>query len=409
MPPVVARIRRRLLHTLGALGVLGPTFVLRAGRAADAGRVGLAPGDAAPGPGARARDGVEPPYAPVVRGHPLAFPRDHGMHPDFRIEWWYITGWLEPLDGRPAGPGAAPPRRKARNGEGPFGFQITFFRVRTRHSPANPSRFAPRQLLLAHAAVADPALGRLRHAQQAWRTGELAGIAAGDTDIRLPGWRLARGADDEYRAEATSDDFGYALRLVPPGPPVPQGEAGYSRKGPRPDQASYYYSRPWLRAEGVLRIGDTRLEVGGSGWLDHEWSSELLPEEAVGWDWTGINLEDGGSLLAFRLRDAHGGTVHAHACLRDVAGNVVADAPPAFTPHRLWESPRSGIRYPVEWTVTIGDRSYELRPLMDDQELDARRSSGTVYWEGAVVASVDGRVAGRGYLELTGYGAAIEV
>src|SRR5690606_11006742 len=121
----------------------------------------------------------------------------------------------------------------------------------------------PRQLLLAHAAVADPALGRLRHDQRAWRFGELASVAADDTRIRLPGWQLVREADDSYRAEVEAAGFGYALRLTADAPPVLQGEDGYSRKGPRPEQASYYYSRPGLRATGTLRTGDEQHEVRG--------------------------------------------------------------------------------------------------------------------------------------------------
>ncbi|MCO5118573.1 MAG: carotenoid 1,2-hydratase [Burkholderiaceae bacterium] len=343
-----------------------------------------------------------PAYAPVVRGHRLRFPRDHGMHPDFRIEWWYITGWLE-VAGR--SPGGNPDGATA---AGPFGYQITFFRARTRHAAANPSRFAPRQLLLGHAAIADPALGRLRHDQQAWRVGELASVATDDTRIRLPGWTLGRDADDSYLAEVDADGFGYSLRLANIAPPVLQGDDGYSRKGPRPEQASYYYSRPGMRATGTLRIGKREYPVRGSGWLDHEWSSELMPEGAVGWDWAGIGLHDGGSLLAFRLRDGNGQAVHSHGRLRAADGDQI-DAPPTFEPIRFWESPRTGIRYPVEWNIKIDDKSFLLTPLFDDQELDARRSSGTIYWEGAVSASLDGRIVGRGYLELTGYGAALDL
>ena len=347
---------------------------------------------------AATRTPAGPDYAPVLPGHRLRFPRDHGMHQAFRIEWWYITGWLEVVGARPDDSPSA----------GPFGYQITFFRVRSRHSADNPTRFAPRQLLLAHAAIADPALGRLRHDQQAWRAGDLASMAADDTRIQLPGWQLVREPDDTYRAAVETTDFGYALRLVADAPPVLQGEDGYSRKGPRPEQASYYYSRPGLVASGTLRTGRQRHEVRGSGWLDHEWSSELMPEQALGWDWAGIGFEGGGSLLAFRLRDAMGDSVHSHGRLRLPDGRS-SDAVPEFRALRFWESPRTGIRYPIEWRITFGDKSFLLRPLFDDQELDARRSSGTIYWEGAVRASVDGRIVGHGYLELTGYGTRIDL
>lgn len=407
IPRAIAPLRRRLLLALAVFGA-GRHAGLSVALAAGANHGGDRAADPAAGSRASIEGPPQPPYAPVVPGHRLAFPHDHGMHPDFRIEWWYITGWLDAAARGAAGAGRRGDHFGPRDDVGPYGFQITFFRVRTRHALDNPSRFAPRQLLLAHAAIADPALGRLRHDQQAWRTGELATVAAGDTAIELPGWRLLRNVDDTYLAEVDTGDFGYSLRLHPSAPPLPQGDGGYSRKGPRPEQASYYYSRPGLRAEGTLRMGDREYDVRGSGWLDHEWSSELMPEAAVGWDWTGINLDDGGSLLAFRLRDVRGGAVHSHGRLRDRHGDVL-DAPPVFSPRRFWESPRTGIRYPVEWIVTLGDKSFVLRPLFDDQELDARGSSGTVYWEGAVTASLDGHIVGRGYLELTGYGTPIEL
>jgi predicted secreted hydrolase len=163
---------------------------------------------------------------------------------------------------------------------------------------------------------------------------------------------------------------------------VPQGQNGFSRKGYRPQEASYYYSRPHLAVSGRA---DGR-QVSGSAWLDHEWSSAYLAPEAEGWDWTGINLFDGGSLMAFRMRARKGGVHHAPP------GTV-------FTPIRTWQSPRTGVRYPVEMEVN----GLRLVPLMDDQELDARASTGTIYWEGAVRAYSGSREVGRGYLELTGY------
>ncbi len=403
-PGAIERTRRRLLLALAALG-----SGLPGARAAGRNRLGNAGRIPAEGHGGESSGyaPAQPAYAPVRRGHTLRFPRDHGMHPDFRIEWWYITGWLE-AHRNSVGPGAPSAGPGTHRAAGPFGYQITFFRVRSRHSADNPSRFAPRQLLLAHAAISDPALGRLRHDQQAWRAGARATVAAGDTRIELPGWRLIREPDDSYRAEVDADGFGYRLRLASTAPPVLQGDAGYSRKGPRPEQASYYYSRPGLRAAGALWIEGREYDVEGSGWLDHEWSSELMPEAAVGWDWAGIGLDDGGSLLVFRLRDADGDAVHSHGRLRR-PGRADMEAEPRFEPLRFWESPRTGIRYPVEWLVTLSDKSFLLKPLFDDQEMDARQSSGTVYWEGAVTASLDGAIVGRGYLELTGYGRRIDL
>ena len=332
-------------------------------------------------------------FARVHPGRRLAFPADYGAHPDFRTEWWYATGWLTLPDGSP------------------LGFQTTFFRVRTGIGEDNPSAFAPRQLILAHAAIADPVLGRLRHDERAARVGfGRAGFAIGETGAWVGDWRFAQHAGG-YRAEVRSREFGYALNLVPDGPPLLNGEAGYSTKARDPRHASYYYSRPQLTVDGSVTLAGKSQSVTGRAWLDHEWSSELLPDEAQGWDWIGVNLDDGSALMAFRLRDPHNQALWSAASVRQGNGN--AEILPAeavvFEPLRHWQSPRTGITYPVEWRVRLGRRELLLRPLMDDQELDSRRSTGAIYWEGAVRLSEGGREVGRGYLEMTGYGERIRL
>ena len=322
-------------------------------------------------------------------GVPLAFPRDHGAHPDFRTEWWYLTGWLE-ADARE------------------FGIQLTFFRSRTTHAPGNPSRFAPHQLLLAHLALADPALGRLRHAQRAVRVGfRDAEVSTQDTSLRLGDWQLARQADDRYRLRAGGADFAIDLVARPATTPVAQGEAGFSRKGPRETQASYYYSRPQLAIGGEIRLEARRHAVsGGVAWLDHEWSSEVLDPRAAGWDWVGLNLDDGRSLMAFRIRTRDGAELWSHARWSDASQPAPA---PRFEPRRHWRSPRSAGRYPVEMSLTVGEQTFTLVPMFDDQEIDARASTGGHYWEGAVRVVSQGRSVGRGYLELTGYAAPLSL
>jgi predicted secreted hydrolase len=329
----------------------------------------------------------------VLPGRALAFPTDEGAHPGFRTEWWYLTGWLKLPD------------------RGPLGFQCTFFRVRTGIGEDNPSAFAPRQLILAHAAIADPRLGRLRHDQRAARVGfGHAGYAIGRARAWLGGWSFDQ-TDDRYRAVVDAEDFAYDLELDPDGPPLLNGEKGFSQKAPDPRNASYYYSRPRLRVTGNVTIDGRRQPVSGLAWMDHEWSSEYLPQGARGWDWIGLNLDDGGALMAFRMRKDDGRALWANATLQAPDGSTRTFRPDqiAFTPLRHWHSPRTGIGYPVAWRVRIGTRQLELRPLMDDQELDSRRSAGTIYWEGGVRAFADGTEVGRGYLEMTGYGGTIRV
>ena len=326
-------------------------------------------------------------FAPVLEGRPLIFPEDTGAHPDYRTEWWYITGWLNDERGRQRG------------------FQITFFRVGTGIGADNPSRFAPRQLILAHAAVADPATGHLLHAERVERALEpLAGAALGPTRAWIGDWELELD-DGRYRTRVGADAFDLDLTLVPPGPPVPNGRGGFSQKAPNPSHASFYYSRPRLAVSGRMRVNGEDRRVSGQAWLDHEWSSELLPAEARGWDWIGVNLDDGGSVMAFQMRGADGSPLWAGGTLSDISGATRALAPEQvrFQPGRRWQSPRTGVSYPVEWALEIDGRALELRPLMDDQELDGRRSTGIVYWEGAVRLYEADREIGRGYLEMTGY------
>ena len=298
-------------------------------------------------------------YPEVVPNRKLVFPRDHGAHPDYRVEWWYVTGWLD----------------------GPLGFQITFFRARPEEASDNPSQFNPRQILFAHAALSDPKRGRLMHDQRAARAGfSLAHAELDRTGVWIDDWRLElEGNRYQARIAAREFDFDFTLFATQI---VLQGEGGFSRKGRRPNEASYYYSRPQLNVVGKLNGKD----VEGTAWLDHEWSSAYLAPEASGWDWCGINLLDGRSLMAFQMRDQKGGIHYASPGV-------------SFKPLRTWKSPRTGVVYPVEMQVN----DLVLKPLMDDQELDARASSDTIYWEGAVRAFSKTSEVGRGYLELTGY------
>ena len=324
-------------------------------------------------------------YAPVRPGLKLAFPADFGAHPEHRIEWWYATGHLE-------------------TPKGPMGFQVTFFRLRNKAADANPSRFSPTQLLFAHAALADPAHGKLRHDQRIARAfPALAEARPGDTDVFIDDWSFKR-VDGRYLARIPGEGFTLDLVLVPTQPVLLQGDGGYSRKGPLPSQASGYYSEPNLAVTGTVKVGGQAIEAKGSAWLDHEWSSEILAENAVGWDWVGLNLEGGGALMAFRLRDKAGATVWASGTKRsDGKLRVFANDEVRFTPRRTWRSPRTGATWPVEMDFEVAGERWSVAPLMDDQEMDARGSTGTLYWEGAVTATGPNGAKGRGYLELTGY------
>ena len=348
---------------------------------------------------------------PVLHpGEPLAFPRDFGAHPAFRTEWWYLTGSLWPQDAA-ALPTASPSHRDA-----PLGFQITFFRSRVDAAADSRSAFAARQLVFAHAALTDVAAGRLLHDQRIGRTGfGLVEAREGDTQVLLRDWTLQRSGPTErstYQSHIPARDFTLTLRFEQTQPLLLQGEAGFSQKGPRIEQASRYYSHPQLRVGGQLTRAGRAQAVTGRAWMDHEWSESLLDAEAVGWDWIGMNLDDGGALTAFRLRRADGSTLWAGGSLR-APGQAARNLSPEevrFTPLRHWTSPATRARYPVAWQVEAAGQRFTVQARTDAQELDSRGSTGSVYWEGlSTLHNASGQAVGSGYLEMAGYASALHL
>ena len=336
---------------------------------------------------------------PSVQHKDLRFPRDFGAHPDFQTEWWYITGFIH-----------------AEKASGGFGFQITFFRSKVASAQGSTSRLAAKHLLFAHAALSDVD-GRTLHSDQ--RIARWSGLTAGsnpadqawarldDTGLMLRDWSLARQSDGRLRAQVQSKDFTLDLHLSETQPVLLQGKNGVSRKGPSPAHFSYYYSQPQLAVQGQLRLQGVSHAAGTSSlaWLDHEWSDALLPPGAVGWDWIGINMLDGSALTAFQMRDKAGAAMWDGGSFR--AGSTLytfARGEAVFQATHWWRSPRSQARYPVQWLVRTPADFYTVKAVFEAQELDSRNSTGTIYWEGLCeVFDSKQRLAGRGYLEMTGY------
>ena len=336
-------------------------------------------------------------HAAGVRPRPLVFPADFGAHPDTRTEWWYITGSLD-------------------SGSEKFGFQITFFRSRTSVPADHPSRFAASQLHFAHVALTDLAAGRMRHDQRIARAGfGRASAAQGNTKLNLGGWTLERDGEpsaSRYRTRIASEGFEFDFSLIATQPVLLQGDAGFSRKGPRPEQASHYYSLPHLALSGQLKRDGKAMPVTGRAWLDHEWSDAYLDPFAVGWDWLGMNLDNSGALTAFRLRRADGSALYAGGSFRRADGALTVFGPDEvrFTAGRTWRSASSGTVYPVAWTVDTPAGRFNVTALLDDQELDSRNSTGAIYWEGlSELRDSAGQRIGRGYLEMTGYAARLRM
>ncbi len=466
--PLNAALNRRQLLWCGALPWLAlPLQAAAQDALTERGAGAAAVPNAAANPGAAKQPAPtatqrasQRPRATVRPGVQLAFPRDHGAHPGFRTEWWYATGSLHTQDGQS------------------LGFQLTFFRTRTDvadggdalagaaqgqglgQAPAQAQaqmqgqpggagqplgRFAPRQLLLAHAALTDVAAHQLWHGQRIARwngdpTARPASAALADTHIQLADWALQRhalpGGHSRYVAQLGDADVAYQLELTTTQPLLLQGQAGYSRKGPDAAHASHYYSQPQLAVSGTVQRKGRTQTVTGTAWLDHEWSETLMPADAVGWDWIGMNLHNGAALTAFRLRRADGTAVWASGSWRagpQAAASPVAPskasatvstaasphalpaastAAQAFGPHDVvwqplawWVSPLSGARYPVRWAVVTPAGRFEVHARVDAQELDSRATTGAIYWEGLsdLIDPATGHRVGQGYLEMTGY------
>jgi predicted secreted hydrolase len=318
---------------------------------------------------------------------PLQFPRDFGAHPDFRTEWWYITGY-------------------AQAGARSFGFQLTFFRSRVDGTQAMASKFAARQLIFAHAAITDVQGNKLWHDQRIAREGfDIASASTQGMALKLRDWSL-QSQGKTHSAKLPASDFGLDLQFTETQPLLLQGRQGLSRKGPEEKQASYYYSLPQLATRGSLSLKGQKFDVTGKAWLDHEWSEEILHPDAAGWDWIGMNLDDGSALTAFRLRDKQGQALWDGGSFRSAQGalHTFSRGEVIFQPVRRWKSPLSQASYPVEWLVRTPADIYTVRAVIANQELDSRQSTGAIYWEGlSELIDSNGKLVGRGYLEMTGY------
>ena len=344
-------------------------------------------------------------------GAPRAFDfsRDHGPHPEFRHEWWYVTGNLD---------GAGGER---------FGFELTFFRFALA-PPATPaagsgsaadagaqpaaSAWRTREIYMAHFAITDVAARRFRYAQKLARAAlGLAGAQAAPLRVWIDDWTLAAagGAGADWTLAAAQPGYALELELHPLTPPVLNGEAGLSRKSDVPGSASYYYSMPRIAVHGTLSRQGKPLAVTGRAWLDREWGSGGLGPTEAGWDWFALELDDGTALMFYALRDRDGSRDRHSAGTwveSSGEGHALASAAVGIEVTDRWTS-ADGVSYPAGWRIRVPSLALEVavRPVLADQELKTTPR----YFEGAVDVSGTraGRtLGGRGYVELVGYGPA---
>jgi predicted secreted hydrolase len=346
-------------------------------------------------PGGRGKgEGDSFTYQLALPGRKLAFPADHYSHPDYKIEWWYYTGHLESENGRR------------------YGYQVTFFRfgMRDRQRDLKEEPIFT-DLYMAHFALSDIAANKFRFRERINRGyKDKAGAATDRYHVWNEDWKV-EGDANTHTIYVSDRGTALSLSLASLKPPVLHGDHGHSQKGEGEGRASYYYSLTRMQTEGELTISGTKEKVRGLSWMDHEFGSNQLAENQVGWDWFSIQLENDTELMLYRMRRKDGsvdpyssGTfVSAEGKTRHLALN---DYRVEVLGH--WQSPKSGAKYPMTWQITIPAEEIELNiaPKFPEQELITHRSTRVTYWEGA--ARVRGTfkkkpVTGQGYVEMTGY------
>jgi predicted secreted hydrolase len=333
-------------------------------------------------------------FARADKPRTFTFPQDHGPHPDFRSEWWYITGNVD-------------------SSEGPFGFELTFFRQATAPTPtnkdANDSAWQTNQIYMAHAALSDITQKQF-YADERLSRGALglAGAQAEPFKVWLDDWSITRGSGETFQIilKVKAKSFALELQLTPTKDLVLQGDAGRSQKGQDPGNASYYYSFTNMQVEGKISRRNDNIPVRGKAWMDREWSSSVLESNQVGWDWFALQLNDAQEIMLYHLRDKDGQiSAYSGGTLVNKNGQAqklnVGDMDITVT--HWWTNPQSQTTYPAGWQIKVKglEHTLHIKPRMADQEL----RFGLPYWEGAVdiFNQTHEHKLGHGYVELTGY------
>ncbi len=316
-------------------------------------------------------------YREALPGYPYQFPLDHFEHQDFRTEWWYYTGNVTAGDGER------------------YGFELVFFREGERHEARSSSAWAIQDLYLAHAALTDARGRHFRYEERLNRAGPgIAGASFGSRRVWNGNWSVQWNGENQT-LDAVAEHFRFHLQLTPETPVIINGENGVSQKAEGAGHASHYISFPLLKATGSINSH----AVSGTAWMDHEWFTEQLAPDEVGWDWFSIQLADRTELMLFDLRRKDGSIdPFSSGTFIDAHGTAHHLKHEDFTlqPLSYWK------KYPISWHIRVPSLNIDLteKPVLENQELRSNEG-GTTYWEGAVDYS--GTHSGVGYLEMTGY------
>ncbi|PMG20367.1 hydrolase [Vibrio splendidus] len=326
-------------------------------------------------------------FSPVVKGIDITFPADHQAHPDFRHEWWYLTANLIDEDGNA------------------LGVQWTQFRFasapKERADGTKTTTWQSQQIYMAHSAITTK---DKHYADEKWSRGQdkLAGVDSSPFRVYLDDWQWTSTTDDLFPAtlNASSEQFGYSLKLTNNATYQKQGEQGYSTKSGDGKVASYYYSQPFINVSGNVTIDGVTHQVSGKGWIDREWSSQFLLDSQQGWDWFALRLSDETSLVVFQLRNSTTGKAsYSHARLMNQDGSGITIKQQNISLTAIKQTEIDGRDYPTEWQISIPTQQIELN--VSALNPNAKMPLSVPYWEGPIV--IKGSHSGSGYMELTGY------
>ncbi len=310
------------------------------------------------------------------RGKTFEFPKDHGPHPDYRIEWWYLTANLEDEDGTP------------------YGLQWTLFR--TALAPEEADGWKSPQIWFAHAAATTPDAHYVSERIARGGIGQ-AGVTVTPFSAWIDDWVMEGKTFDNMRLTASGTEFSYDMQLTAQGPLIFQGDKGYSVKSEQ-GQASYYYSQPFFEITGTLALPDGDIEVSGEAWLDREWSSQPLADNQTGWDWFSLSFDDGPKMMGFRLRQTDGNDFTAGTWISS-DGETEAFENGVFSASPLATTDVANRDVPTKWRVRVPQKGVDVTVTALNPY--AWMDVNVPYWEGPV--TVEGSHSGRGYLEMTGY------
>lgn len=332
-------------------------------------------------------------YRQALPGYKYEFPRDHGSHEDFKTEWWYYTGHLQSESGKN------------------YGYELTFFRQAVEHDSSIKGN-APRNIYLAHFAMTDKTTGKFEYFEKMSRSGlPVAGAESGLLAVHNQGWS-AEQLGDKFVLRADAEGKGIRLLLTAAKGPVIHGKDGVSQKASCKGCASHYYSMTRLKTEGIV-IADGKHErvTSGWSWMDHEFGSNQLTDEQIGWDWYSVQLDNNSELMIYVMRRRDGSIdKNSSGTIIGADGGVIHLAKDDFSikAKSRWTSPKSKGVYPMGWSIEVPKHKIKLvlDPTIEEQELITKRSTGVTYWEGSanISGDVDGKpVKGQGYVEMTGY------